>query len=98
MTWLQDAHQEWHHANLDRPWDCPLDCGMGTENDCPGCGDSGCNGSCQYDPMDDMPRIRPGTQGEALLDAESAEEEDFEWLRPKSAEELLLEIFANPPE
>lgn len=29
MAWLQDAHYEWHHANMDRPWDCPLDCGWG---------------------------------------------------------------------
>ncbi|HWV45307.1 MAG TPA: hypothetical protein VN039_04640 [Nitrospira sp.] len=29
MSWISDAHQEWHHANLDRPWDCPLDCGAG---------------------------------------------------------------------
>lgn len=28
MSWLADAHTEWHHANMDRPWDCPLDCGM----------------------------------------------------------------------
>ena len=28
MGWLADSHQEWHHANPKRPWDCPLDCGI----------------------------------------------------------------------
>jgi hypothetical protein len=28
MSHISEAHTEWHHANLDRPWDCPLDCGI----------------------------------------------------------------------
>lgn len=33
MTWLADGHTEWHHANMDRPWACPLDCGAGEPTD-----------------------------------------------------------------
>lgn len=29
MSYISDAHNDWHAANPDRPWDCPLDCGMG---------------------------------------------------------------------
>jgi hypothetical protein len=26
MSWLADAHRDWHTVYPDRPWDCPLDC------------------------------------------------------------------------
>lgn len=28
MSYLSDAHSEWHFVNPDEPWNCPLDCGM----------------------------------------------------------------------
>jgi hypothetical protein len=26
MSYLSDAHSEWHLVNPDTPWNCPLDC------------------------------------------------------------------------
>lgn len=29
MSWIADAHRQWHQVYPSAPWDCPLDCGAG---------------------------------------------------------------------
>lgn len=45
MSWIADAHRDWHYA-YGKNNVCPLDCGVG-EAGCPGCGDVDCRGDCE---------------------------------------------------
>lgn len=38
MSWIAEAHAEWHAVNFDHPWDCPLDCYDPCADACGGCG------------------------------------------------------------
>jgi hypothetical protein len=34
MSFISEAHAQWHMIYRDTPWDCPLDCGAGeTDHD-----------------------------------------------------------------